>query len=384
MRAVRRLGAGEVVDALVALALFAVAAYEVLVRPLGEDVVQGPPALNLAAAALGTLPIALRRSRPLPVLVVVFGAIAARSLVSEPLELYPPLLAGLVAVYSCSVYCTARDAVLGIVVAALGLAVTSTQGTGGSASVELGPALVLVGIVWGVGRAAGIRHTRAIEAETAAAERDRRREEEMQAALAEQRSRIARELHDSVSHTLALIALQAGGAQEVIDSSPARAAESLRLIERAARSGLREMRGLLGALGGEDGADRAPQPGIAMLDELVGGARAAGLAVDLREEGARPELAPGTGTALYRILQEALTNAARHGLDSRASVVLRWRADAVELEVANPAPPGDGVSDGRGLIGMRERASLGGGTLAVASGNGTFRICARLPLEART
>jgi signal transduction histidine kinase len=354
----------------------------VLVRPLGEDVVQGPTALNLAAAGLGTLPIALRRSRPLPVLVIVFGAIATRSLVSEPLELYPPLLAGLVAVYSCGIYCTSRDAVLGVVLAAFGLAVTSTQGTGGSASVELGPALVLVGIVWGVGRAAGARHARAAAAEAAAVERDRLREEEKQAALAEQRGRIARELHDSVSHTLALIALQAGGAQDVIASSPERAAESLRLIEQAARSGLREMRGLLGALGGDDESGLAPLPGLDAIDELVEGARAAGLDVELSERGARGDLAPGTGTTLYRILQEALTNAARHGADGPTTVELRWRGDAVELEVANPVVGGDaGGDDGRGLVGMRERAVLVGGELSAEAQNGSFHVRARLPRE---
>ena len=167
----------------------------------------------------------------------------------------------------------------------------------------------------------------------------------------------------------------------MIETSPERAAESLRLIEQAARSGLRDMRGLLAALGGEDENGLAPLPGLDAIAELVDGARAAGLDVELREEGRRGDLAPGTGTTLYRILQEALTNAARHGADGRTTVELRWRDDAVELEVANPVGGMPEGSDGRGLVGMRERAALVGGELSAEARDGSFRVRARLPRE---
>jgi signal transduction histidine kinase len=162
-----------------------------------------------------------------------------------------------------------------------------------------------------------------------------------------------------------------------------RAETALGSIERTAREGLREMRRLLGLLGDES-APREPQPGLDRLDELVAGARGAGLEVSTAVEGAPTRLPAGVDLSAYRIVQEALTNAMKHAGRCRARVVVRYRPDAVELEILDDGRGVEGPpAGGRGLAGMRERVSLLGGEFAAGpadDGRG-FRVCARLPLE---
>jgi signal transduction histidine kinase len=375
-----------VADSALALLLFGVGVWEVVAEPLEDDVVEGPLALNLLAVGLSTLPIAARRLAPLAAAATVFGAIAVRALVADPLEIYPPFLAGLVAVYSVAAYASARSAVLGAALSAAAIAVAAARGSGGDAAPALVPSLILLGVVWGLGRVVGARFSSARAIERHAAERDRRAEAEARAAAAAERERIARELHDAVSHSLALIAMQAGGAQAILRREPERAEDSLRSIERAAREGLTEMRRLLGLMGGGRGeGDLSPQPGIERLGAIVEGARDAGLEVELRVEGKPRPVAPAIDLSAYRIVQEALTNAAKHAGRCHAVVSVRWRPGAVELEITNDGAPNDlGRPAGRGLIGMRERAALVGGELEVGPADGGFRVWSRLPLEARS
>jgi signal transduction histidine kinase len=373
-----------VVDASLALLLFGAGLWEILARPFADDVVRGPLALNLVALALATLPLTARRLAPLAVTATVFGAIGVRALASDPLEIYPPILAGVVAIYSVAAYSSPRAALLGAATAAGAVAVAAARGSGGDSSPDLIPVLILLGAVWTVGRVAGSRHAQAAEIERRAAERDRRREEEARAAAAAERGRIARELHDSVSHSLALIAMQAGGAQAVLHREPERAEKSLRSIELAAREGLTEMRRLLGLIGGEPRAELSPQPGLNRLDALVDRAREAGLDVSLRSEGEARAVPPAVDLSAYRIVQEALTNAAKHAGRCRALVSVRWRPTALELEITNDgARRGvDTVVPGRGLTGMGERTGLVGGELEAGHhGDGGYRVRVRLPLE---
>jgi signal transduction histidine kinase len=373
-----------VVDASLALLLFGAGLWEILARPFADDVVRGPLALNLVALALATLPLTARRLAPLAVTATVFGAIGVRALAADPLEIYPPILAGVVAIYSVAAYSSPRAALLGAATAAGAVAVAAARGSGGDSSPDLIPVLILLGAVWTVGRVAGSRHAQAAEIERRAAERDRRREEEARAAAAAERGRIARELHDSVSHSLALIAMQAGGAQAVLHREPERAEKSLRSIELAAREGLTEMRRLLGLIGGEPRAELSPQPGLNRLDALVDRAREAGLDVSLRSEGEARAVPPAVDLSAYRIVQEALTNAAKHAGRCRAQVSVRWRPTALELEITNDgARRGvDTVVPGRGLTGMGERTGLVGGELEAGHhGDGGYRVRVRLPLE---
>jgi signal transduction histidine kinase len=205
-------------------------------------------------------------------------------------------------------------------------------------------------------------------------------------AVAAERAAIARELHDVVAHHMSVMVVQAGAARAVGDFDPAAASDALRQIESSGRTGLAEMRRLLGILKAEDDGDgRTPQPGLADLGELLDAMRATGLAVEAVVEGSSRSLPPGVDLSAYRIVQEALTNALRHAGGASARVLVRYEPNALELEIADdgPGPPDGAPTRGHGLIGMRERAQLFGGAFeAGPRPGGGFLVRARLPFEA--
>src|SRR5918994_856128 len=205
-------------------------------------------------------------------------------------------------------------------------------------------------------------------------------------AVTAERAAIARELHDVVAHHMSVMVVQAGAARTVVETDPAAADESLRQIEASGRTGLAEMRRLLEILkAGDRNGDRAPQPGLEHLDELLQGMRATGLPVEAVVEGEPRPLPPGVDLSAYRIVQEALTNALRHAGGANARVLLRYQPDALEVEVIDDGrgPAGDAGPPGHGLIGMRERVQLFGGDLeAGPRPGGGFVVRARLPSEA--
>jgi len=208
-------------------------------------------------------------------------------------------------------------------------------------------------------------------------------------AVAAERAAIARELHDVVAHHMSVMVVQAGAARAVGESDPAAASNALRQIEASGRTGLAEMRRLLGILKAEgDGEWRSPRPGLADLGELLDSMRATGLAVEAVVEGSPRPLPPGVDLSAYRIVQEALTNALRHAGGASARVVVRYERDALDLEIGDdgPGPSEDPeTSSGHGLIGMRERVQLFGGELeAGPRPGGGFLVRARLPFEAPT
>ncbi|HEV2953263.1 MAG TPA: sensor histidine kinase [Candidatus Dormibacteraeota bacterium] len=197
-----------------------------------------------------------------------------------------------------------------------------------------------------------------------------------------ERARIAREIHDVIAHSLSVMVIQAAGARTVMDSDPGRAEDSLRSVERAGREALIEMRRLLGILG-QGPASLVPQPGLAELGTLVARTCEAGLETTLEVEGQPAPVPPGLALCAYRIVQEALTNTIKHAGPARATVRVGWRDHELELEVTDdgldPPPPGAG---GHGIAGMRERASLVGGSLAAGPrAGGGFAVQARLPLS---
>jgi signal transduction histidine kinase len=212
----------------------------------------------------------------------------------------------------------------------------------------------------------------------------RRRDRQRQVLLRE-RERISRELHDVVAHHVAVIAVQAAAAEDVFDQHPEQARAALGSINEAARSALTELRAMLHALATEDGTDPdGPQPGLAQLDALADAVRAVGLPVTVHRDGRADALPGGVQLSAYRIVQESLTNALRHSHASRAEVDVRYddgvlRLDVVNNGTARPRRPGTGT--GRGIVGMRERARLLGGTLdAGPLPAGGFRVQARLPV----
>ena len=187
----------------------------------------------------------------------------------------------------------------------------------------------------------------------------------MQLALAEERSRIARELHDVVAHSVSVMLVQAGAARQVLTSSPEEAREALLAVEAGGREAMTELRNLLGLLN-PDGPGLAPQPGVGELDDLVQRVRDAGLPVQLRVEGEAKPLPVGLDLTAYRIVQEALTNAIKYSGLAPTEVVLQYRDDEMKLEILDDGGGGPVPSDrgqGRGLVGMRERVAMYGGRL---------------------
>jgi signal transduction histidine kinase len=235
-------------------------------------------------------------------------------------------------------------------------------------------------LVWVVAERTRHRRQRMDElierARRAEAEADRERK----LAAAEERTRIARDLHDSAGHAINVILVEAGAARLLAEKDPARSREALGTIETVARETLREIDQLVGAL--RDDEERAQSPiGLAALNALVERHRSAGLEVEVSIDGSRRPLPRATDQAAYRILQESLTNALRHG-NGAASVELDYGDDALDIRVTNPSQGNGTPAPGHGLVGMRERASLLGGDLDAHALNGTFQVRARLPYGA--
>ena len=213
-----------------------------------------------------------------------------------------------------------------------------------------------------------------------------RAEQDARRRVDEERLRIARELHDVVAHTMATINVQAGVAAHVLSSRPEAAAESLQAIKAASKEGLKELRAILNVLRQADDADPTqPAPGTAQLEDLIAGARRAGLETTFTVTGEPVPLPTAVDLAAYRIVQESLTNAIRHAGPATAAVSLDYRRGELRIDVTDtgrgqPAGVAAGQSGGHGLAGMRERAATVGGTVETGPGpGGGFRVAARLP-----
>jgi signal transduction histidine kinase len=217
----------------------------------------------------------------------------------------------------------------------------------------------------------------------------REREAHLEAALAEQRRQVARELHDVVAHGVGVMLIQAGAARQVVRTEPDRAEEALLAVEATGREAMAELRRLLGVLGDEsDQGGIAPQPGVGQLDELVERVRQAGLPAQLQVDGEPRVLPSGIDVTIYRIAQEALTNALRYAQHARTLVHLAYDGSEVRLEVLDDGPDesptvaGRAATDstGKGIAGMRERASLVGGRLEAGPRlGGGYAVRAWLP-----
>ena len=239
---------------------------------------------------------------------------------------------------------------------------------------------VIFAAAWFAGERARLRRERIEALEERARRAEQEAERERRLAAAEERTRIARDLHDSAGHAINVILVQAGAARLLQERDPDGARRALQTIEDVARDTLGEIEGLVRALRDEGaGPGVEPPPGLAALDTLAERHRDSGLAVSVRVDGTRRQLAPVMDQAAYRILQEALTNAARHGRGS-AAVEIDYGPKALEVAVTNPIGPALAVpGGGNGLVGMRERAQLLGGSLETGARDGRFRVRALLP-----
>ena len=339
--------------------------------------------LGVVLAALASLPLAARRRAPLAVFAITALASAALNGFGYPLG---PPLGPTVALFFLALNpaqtrgglrLTAAT-VVGLFVVHVGAAAI---GQDGFPVVPLLAGTLVWGGAWVIGDRLRQRRARIAELEERALRTERDTERERRLAVAEERTRIARDLHDSAGHAINVILVQAGAARLLQEQDPARTRVALETIEEVARETVGEIDQLVRALredGSVEGSEVEPPPGLAALDALAARHRASGLAVAVSIEGARRQLAPGTDQAAYRIIQEALTNAARHG-DGSAEVELSFGRQALELTVTNPAARGVTPADGHGIVGMRERTALLGGTFEAGAADGVFRIHARLP-----
>src|SRR5262249_11536998 len=211
----------------------------------------------------------------------------------------------------------------------------------------------------------------------------RERDEKARQAVEEERTRIARELHDVVAHAISVSVLQARGGRRMLDEDPDETRKALDTIERAGEQALVEMRRLLGMLRDTDEAVAlAPQPSLRQLDQLAANLTATGLPVHVTIEGEPVELSPGVDVSAYRIVQEALTNALKHAGPARAQVFVRYRPRELELEVVDDGSGnGHGGGSGHGLVGIQERVGVYGGELESGTRpEGGYAVRARLPL----
>jgi signal transduction histidine kinase len=342
--------------------------------------------LGVLLAALASLPLVARRRAPL----AVFALTAAASAVLNGLEYPPgPPLGPTVAVYFLALSPERTRApkwLTPLVVVGL---YAIHAGVTGLAEDEFPTVPLLFGaVVWGgawvLGDRIRLRRARIVELEERALHAEREAERERRLAAAEERTRIARDLHDSAGHAINVILVQAGAARLLQEADPARSRAALETIEEVARETLGEIDALVTALReddlrGDTGGPVEPPPGLAALETLAERHRSAGLSVDVRERGSRRPLSPALDQAAYRILQEALTNAARHG-DGSAEIEISFGPSSLELSVSNPtAPERARGGPGHGLVGMRERAVLLGGSLDTEATDGIFRVRARLP-----
>jgi signal transduction histidine kinase len=246
--------------------------------------------------------------------------------------------------------------------------------------------LIVFGAAWLVGRALATRAQQAEELELRVREAERARADVALRAAAEERVRIAGELHDVVAHSVSVMVVQASGVRRLLTPEQHREREALLSVEQIGRQALSEMRRMLGVMrSGEQrpAAALAPQPGLEHLDRLIAQVQEAGLPVTLHIEGARPPLSPGIDLSAYRIVQEGLTNALKHAKGAHAEVTVRYAPEGLDLEVADDGPGvPNGQPTGHGLVGMRERVALYGGTLeAGPRPEGGFALRAHLPVE---
>ncbi|MFG1743810.1 sensor histidine kinase [Micromonospora chalcea] len=352
----------------------------------------GLPAFAVGLAA--AVAVFFRRTHP----TAVAAAVAALALV-QVIAGWGPLaydIAVLIALYSVVKYADRlRDGIVAGVVAVLGgvLAALQTPGAGPWWMGAFFYALI-VGAVWLAGLNLRTRRLYVLSLEDRAATLEREREAQARAAVAEERTRIARELHDVVAHSMAVMIVQADGVRFTLDRDPATAREAAKVVADTGRAALEEMRRLVGVLREPTATQPDPadgpahrRPALVELPALLDRFRAAGLRVACGGAGAPPPLPPGLELTVYRVVQESLTNTLKHaGVGASVKLTLDWSADAVVIRavddgrgrpVDGPAPSG-----GHGLVGMRERVGVYDGSLAAGPTlAGGWRVRARLPLS---
>lgn len=366
-------------------------------------------AFGMVLVALIVVPVAYRRRAPLIVVAINVAATVPLLVLNYPDS--SAGLASLIVLYTVAAYCKRRDALIALAWVAVvivpvlvaGVVVHSEQLPISSFIANI----IIFGTAWLIGDSVRNRRIVVEELKFRAETAERQRADEARQAVLDERARIAREMHDIVAHGMSVMIVQAGAARRVLDKHPEQAAEAMANIEQTGREAMVEMRRLLGVLrdGGveaeiaagqtssedaparrRDDAPLAPQPGLAAVPALVRQWTAAGLDVAYHVEGDLPELPSGLDVSAYRLIQEALTNTSKHAGPARATVTLKRTPTGLDITVADDgrgASAAAGSGTGHGLIGMKERVTLFGGTVAAGPGqSGGYVVHAVLPLDA--
>jgi signal transduction histidine kinase len=345
---------------------------------------EGPLWFDLLAVLATVLPLFARRRFPFAAPVAVGVAVGLSSFVDKTFvyELVPAV-AGTAAVFLVGMVRERSQAVAGLA-AGIGVVAVAAHNdpTGGPANFIFFS--IVFSIVWTIGFAIGRQFQAADEAKERAAQAERAREERARAAVADERARIARELHDVVGHSVSVMTVQASAVRRLLRPHQERQREALLVVEQTGREALAEMRRMVGVLRRpEEAPALAPQPSLEHLDKLIEHAREAGLPVELSIEGTPEQLPAGIDLTAYRLVQEGLTNALKHAQARHADVLVRYGDGHVEVTVSDDGHGvGSGDGGGHGLVGMRERVSVYGGKLeAGPREGGGFQLRARLPLS---
>lgn len=357
----------------------------------GSDLAQvGPGHLSpiwlIGYAALGAAALIWRKRAPL----LVFGIVWLHALVGTTLVPgYQPVLPVLVAVYTVGAHCPRQRAwvIAPAVLPSVVVAVNEASKVAQESSTSPVPVFLgLLGVfgllaagVWALGYWTALSRRRLAESQ-------RMRKVEAELAVAQERNRISRELHDIVAHTVTMMVLQAAGAQRILRTDPERAEQSLGQVSELGRTAMNELRRMLSLTQPTPGSEAEPSVTLDDLDTLLDRVRGSGVTIGFTQQGTPRRIDASVALAAYRTVQEALTNTAKHaGPAASAEVRLVWTDDllveVVDAGTAQPPATSKELSTGRGLLGLRERVSIVGGRLdAARSDSGGFRVAAVLPL----
>ena len=356
----------------------------VLAALFGEDKARGAQLISMVGV---TVPVAFRRRRPIgAALTMALALLLATALGGAPTQAtgIVALIALVSGAYMLGARTQGRLLAAGTIALIVALAADAIVEESQTVSALLFFTFFVVGLPVAAGQATRSRAQLADELADRAVALERAREGEAQAAVQEERARIARELHDVVAHDVSVMVVQAAAAKRIVEREPDRAEEAIVSIEGTGREALAEMRRLLGVLRrGDEDLALAPQPSLSRVDALLARTRAAGLDVALERSGDDAPLPAGVDLAAYRVVQEALANVVRHAGAEHATVRLTYDPRAVVVEVVDDgrgAANGGGKA-GHGLVGLRERVDLYGGDFqAGPRAEGGFGVRARLPV----
>jgi signal transduction histidine kinase len=351
-------------------------------REIGPE---GPLWFDVLAMLAIVLPLLARRRFPFGAPAAVGVAAALISFVDKTVVPFDGVtfLVGCAALFLVGLLRDRVQAVAGFAVAE-GVLVVVVHNDPRSGVGNFVVASIIFAIVWTIAFGVGRKSVEADEARERALRAEREREERARAAVAEERARIARELHDVVGHSVSVMTVQASGVRRLLRPDQEREREALLVVERTGREALAEMRRMVGVLRRpEEAPALAPQPSLDHVSRLVEQAREAGLPVELRIEGEAMQLPAGVDLTAYRLVQEGLTNVVKHAQATRAEVLVNFGDGYLEVTVRDDGKGlGNGDGGGHGLVGMRERVSVYGGELdAGPQTGGGYRLRAKLPLS---